>query len=227
MTATVHVGCSSHDSDSILTSGIYASLGATALGDGQTYVHGTLYLGDPIHLDFVDLVGDDQLVATHDGQDKVMSESQLFGTVAYRAVYDGDETDSEYQIALLRSVDDGAPSSTCTLPPPFELLTEADIEVSRAAGFTIEWDQAGSDDRMTWELHGDCIRRTSDPIVGDTGSHVVAPGLVLPAGATSDESCEVTLELRRSRDGNLDSGYGEGGSIRGNQLRTITLTSVP
>src|SRR5690606_28796348 len=112
------------DSDSILTSGIYASLGATATGDGTTTAHAVLYLGNPGTLDFVELVGDDELIATLFNEQKVMSESVFLGTASYRATFDGDEEGLEFNIALLRSIDGGAPDSYCTLPEPFDILTE-------------------------------------------------------------------------------------------------------
>ena len=37
----------------------------------------------------------------------------------------------------------------------------------------------------------------------------------------------VTVSVRRSRDGDLDPGYGKGGAIAGAQVRTVTVMSTP
>ena len=228
LAATSSLACTTHDSDSILTSGIYASLGARADGSGRTVAHATLLLGNPNRLDFVDLVGDDELIATREEQMKVMVESQLLGTVAYYAEFDGDEEDTEFNISFQRTVDDGAPNSTCTLPPAFEIATEPGAELSRSADFVIEWDLAGASDVMSWELEGPCIQTVTGSISDDSGSATITAGMVQKReGEGVEDQCEVTLEISRSRDGDLDPGYGEGGVIRCEQVREAPLLSVP
>lgn len=221
-------GCTTHESDSILTSGIHATLGATADGDGDTTVYGTLYLGNPVNLDFVDLVGDDQLVASHDGMSRIMTESELLGTVAYRTSFTGDGEDLEFHIALERSVDDGAPDSYCTLPAPFDIVTDAGQEWSRADAFVFEWQPSGAGDSMRWTAEGDCIRTATGSISSDTGSHTVpANSLQKREGEGVADECEITLEVHRVRDGVLDPGYGEGGSMTCRQTRTTTMQTLP
>jgi hypothetical protein len=226
--ATSSLACTTHDSDSILTSGMYASLGARADGSGRTRTHATLFLGNPASLDFIDLVGDDRLIATREEQMKVMIETQILGTVSYHADFDGDQEDTAFNIALQRTVDGGAPSSSCTLPPPFEVATDEGAEMSRDSAFVIEWDLAGAGDVMSWELEGPCIRTATGSISDDSGSAIIPAGTVEKRqGEEVQDECEVTLEIRRSRDGDLDPGYGRGGVIRCEQVRQASLTSVP
>ena len=48
-------GCAKTDSGDLLTSGIYAGISAQAKGDGTTDVYATLFVGNPLNLNFVDL----------------------------------------------------------------------------------------------------------------------------------------------------------------------------
>jgi hypothetical protein len=41
------------------------------------------------------------------------------------------------------------------------------------------------------------------------------------------DACEVTLTIIRSRAGQLDRGYGKGGTIQGQQTRSVKLSSTP
>lgn len=222
-------GCTTHESDEILTNGIYAAITAEAYGDGNTTVGATLYLDNPASLDFVELVGDDQLVAWSDGgQDVVMSESSLFGATSYATVFGYDDAGTTFHVGLNRSVDTGAPDSSMTLPDPFELTSPTGDDLSRAADLTIEWDQADSGDQMSWTIDGPCLQRISGTIDGDPGSATVDGGTVTVGDAYEpDATCEGTLEVWRTRPGELDPGYGQGGTIDANQVRRLTFNSVP
>jgi len=50
---------------------------------------------------------------------------------------------------------------------------------------------------------------------------------MLLASASGPTSCTVTISVTRSRAGSLDSHYGKGGDILGQQVRTATITSTP
>src|SRR4051812_41614430 len=92
------VGCTTVESDNILTSGMYADLSARATGDGTTSVSATLFLGNPINLDFVDLTGGDQLRAIHNDQIKVMSETVVLNVVGHNALFQGDAEGDQFAI---------------------------------------------------------------------------------------------------------------------------------
>ena len=222
--------CTTHQSDEILTQGIYASITSQAFGDGSTTVGATLYLDNPASLDFVELVGDDQLVAWSDGnQEVVMSESSLFGATSYSTVFGYDDPGTTFHVGLNRSVDTGAPDSSMTLPDPFEITSPAGGDLSRAGDLTIEWDPADSGDQMSWTIDGPCLQRTGGNIDGDPGSATVSGGTVTVGDAYDPDTatCEGTLEVWRTRPGDLDPGYGQGGTIDANQVRRLTFNSVP
>ena len=218
--------CTTTESDDVLTSGIHAVLTATTDGDGSTTVSATLYVGDPIGLDYVQVGGDDRLVARHAGTAKPMIASEFLNTVAHRAVFDTDAEGAQFEVAFERAVDSGAPRSTMALPAPFSASGPA--SASRTEPVPIVWAPASSQDAMSWEVTGDCVEREASPIDGDTG------GIVIPAGAIKKrmgdpvaDQCEISVTIRRSKPGTLDPSYGKGGSAAGVQQRTVKLMSTP
>jgi hypothetical protein len=224
---TALAGCSTTDSSDVLTSGIYAGITASAPGNGSTQVSATLYLGNPINLNFVELTGDDKLVASHDGQDKVMVESELLNIVSHSVSFDSDNENDEFSVAFDRTVDDGAPDSSVTLPAKFDIAVPATTEWSRQAAYSVQWSPA-STDQMRWEARGDCIETTSESLPDDTGGVIISANRIQKRmGDGVADTCPITLTLTRARQGDLDPGYGKGGSIEGWQVRTIDLTTTP
>ncbi|MDQ3367758.1 MAG: hypothetical protein M3680_20230 [Myxococcota bacterium] len=221
------VGCAKTDSSDVLTSGIHASISATSAGAGTTDVQATLFLGNPINLNFVELTGDDELIASHGGMDQVMVQSELFNVVAHRASFQADAEGAVFEVAFQRTVDDGAPSSTATLPAKFTLAQPAS-SASRAAPLSLAWSPAATSDLMSWSVEGDCIERESSPITGDPGMAVIPANTIKRRPATTTpETCVITVAVTRTRAGTLDPGYGKGGTITGNQTRRIQLSSTP
>jgi hypothetical protein len=227
MLVVLCAGCSTVDSSDILTSGIHAELGVVSSGDGTNDVHATLYLGNPINLNFVDLTGDDELFAIHGTQEKEMSELILLNIVSHHATFPTDAEGEQFEIDFSRTVDNGAPSSVATLPAKFT-LTGPTAATSRATAIALSWSPAGSGDQMTWQANGDCIDVASGNLSGDTGSFsVAADTLKKRMGAGVADTCMVTVSVRRSREGDLDPGYGKGGQIVGALVRTVTVMSTP
>lgn len=220
-------GCSTVDSSDILTSGIHAELSASSGGEGSTTVQAVLYLGNPINLNFVQLTGDDQLIASHAGQDKEMAQTTLLNIVSHRASFPTDAEGEQFTISLQRSVDDGAPDSYATLPAKFT-LSGPTAPTSRATAIALTWAPASSTDPMTWQATGDCIDVASGMITADTGSFSVpADTLHKRMGTGIADTCVVTIAVSRTRVGVLDPGYGKGGRMVGVQSRTVTVTSNP
>src|SRR6185295_301763 len=112
-------GCAKTESSDLLTSGIYADLSARSTGTGTTTISATLYVDDPNKLNFVELTGDDRLIASYGGQDKGMSQVELGNIVSHSAEFSTDADGAAFTIKLQRSVDAGAPMSTVTLPAKF------------------------------------------------------------------------------------------------------------
>jgi hypothetical protein len=219
--------CTTTESDNILTRGMYASMSATADGTGSTVVSASLYLGPPSDLVFIDLVAGDQLIAHHGSQGKVMSELILLNIVTHSATFPVDQADARFDVEFRRDVDPGAPSSTATLPAPFTLGT-VPASVSRGAAFGVNWTGTASADPMRWSADGSCIEVAGGPIAGDPGSVTMPAGTFRKrAGTNVADSCEVKVTITRERDGDLDRAFGEGGTIKGIQTRSVTFTSTP
>jgi hypothetical protein len=220
-------GCAKTESSDLLTSGIYADLSARATGTGTTTVYATLYVGNPINLNFVELTGDDQLVASYGGQTKVMNQTELLNIVSHAAEFSTDAEGASFGIALQRSVDAGAPTSTVTLPAKFT-LTPVPTSASRAAALALSWSPAASTDTMSWRATGECIGDAQGVLAGDSGTMAIAAGTLMKRqGQNIPDSCMVSITVTRSRAGKLDSHYGKGGDATGRQDRTVTMMSTP
>jgi hypothetical protein len=218
--------CTTTDSSDVLTSGINAAISASTTGDGTTTVSATLYLGNPLNLNFVDLTGDDRLVASHGSEEKTMTESNILNVVSHTATFDTGNEGDEFNVDFQRTVDDGAPSSTMMLPAPFEIDTPTSTTVSRAEPFTLTWNVTSADS-IRWQVYGDCIEIL-------TGSEADIGAVTIEAGAIKKrmgdgvvDSCPMTVAITRVRAGELDPGYGKGGSAEGLQVRSIPLTTAP
>ncbi|MEO8703348.1 MAG: hypothetical protein ABI867_25095 [Kofleriaceae bacterium] len=219
--------CTAVDSDNILTSGMFASMSARATGDGTTTVEATLFLGNPSNLDYIDLTADDQLVASHDGDDKVMVEQNVLNVISHFATFQTEAEGAELVVDFQRTVDDGAPESVLTLPAPFELDPVA-ASISRAQPMTLSW-TPGAADLMKWNATGDCIEFTFEPAIaaGADTLAIAANTIHKRQDMAVADTCLVTVTMTRSRFGDIDPNYGEGGSAVAEQVRTLTFTSTP
>ena len=223
----VLAACTTTESDDVLTSGIHAQIAATSLGDGKTTVMATLFVGDPIGLNFVELAGDDRLVAKHGTTTKPMVQSEFLNTVSHRAEFAVDAEGEQFEVAFERSIDRGAPRSTMVLPAKFD-VGAAPASVSRASALTVTWSPSGSADAMSWEVTGDCVQREASPIDADPGTVTIAAGVIEKrADQNAPDTCTVTVAIRRTRAGSLDPNYGKGGTAAGVQERRVTFTSTP
>lgn len=225
--ALIATGCAKTQSDDLLTKGIYADLSAHATGTGSTTVYATLYVGSPVNLNFVELAGEDQLIASHGSEHKAMSQTELLNIVSHSAVFTTDDEGTQLAIAFTRAVDAGAPSSTMTLPARFT-LGAAPSTASRAAAVTLTWSPAGTADAMGWDATGPCIANAHGTVAGDPGSVTLPAGLLVkPQGQNVADSCMVSFTLSRARPGALDPHYGQGGTISASQDRSVTWMSMP
>jgi len=221
------VGCAKTDSSDLLTSGIYAGMTAMATGNGTTTVSATLYVGNPINLNYVDLTGDDMLIAAHGTEEKVMIESQLLNIVSHTTSFDTDDAGDEFDVAFIRTVDDGAPRSTMTLPEKFEITPPQMATWSRQTAMGTTFEGPSSSDPMRWEARGDCIELAFDEIDPVQGFSIPSNRLQKRMGDGVADTCAVTFTVTRYRIGTVDPGYGKGGSVQGQQVRSFTITSTP
>jgi hypothetical protein len=200
---------------------------AVTVGDtGAPSVGVELFDGDPGQLIFVDLDQGDTLVATAGTDSMTLQEEQLATIVEYSAQFSATDAAQPFTIALERTVDAGAPASAATLPDPFTLGAVATSQ-SRAADLAVTWSPSSSD-VMSWDTAGSCIVGGSGTIQSDQGTMTIAANtLVKASGNGVADACQVTVTLSRQRAGTLDSHFGHGGSIVGEQTRSATFTSTP
>jgi hypothetical protein len=222
--------CTKVDSQDILTHGMNAQIQAQGDSFGNTTVSTTLYLGDPINLNFVELSTGDELIATNGSTMKQLQEQSILNITSYTAQFSTNAADEAFDVAFHRTVDAGAPSSTVTLPDPFDIEPYTN-PVSRQADLTIAWSGPGTD-KMEWSISGSCIDAAGAALTQDTGGALLPAGTVKKRMSTGPndvvpDSCEATLQLTRTRDGDLDPGYGKGGSITGTQVRSTMFTTAP
>lgn len=219
-------GCGVSDSSSLLTKGMSAEITAAAHDDGTTLVTASLFDGVPEQLIFVDLAPGDQLVATSGGTSMTLEKTQLLTIVSYSATFPNGNEGDTFDVDFQRTVDNGAPHSTATLPAPFTLGT-VPTSSPRGSDLTITWSPSGTADQMAWEATGDCIQTATGSIPGDTGSYTIPGSTIMVTQGSGDTQCMVTLTLLRKRPGTLDPAFGKGGDIIGEQTRSATFTSTP
>jgi len=229
--AVVVAACTSVQSSNLKTAGMSADLRVIGDGTGQTTASAAFNV-DNNPTDFVDLSSGDSAVATAGAQTETMSRNDTLGDISYQATFTGlDAEGTPYTIALNRTSDVSAPSSTVTMPQPFAITTPTSgASFSRAmSDIAVTYTNPGSTDQFSWSAQGTCINGQPSAVISpDNGSFTIAKGTIMPASAAeSSMSCQVTLSLARVRQGQLDSHYGSGGSIAAEALRQLTFTSTP
>jgi hypothetical protein len=216
--------CGDESSSSLLTSGMSAEI--TAESDGTTTnVTAELFAGDSLQLIYVDLGSGDQLVADYNGDSSVMQQQQLLTIIAYVATFDDTHDGDTFTVALDRTLDGGAPNSTMTLPPSFD-LDPVSATASRASAMSLSWSPTSAE-AMSWQIEGTCIETATGEIVSDTGSTTIPAAIVVLASGSTQTSCDATLTVSRTEPGTLDHGFGHGGNANGVQTRTATFTTTP
>ncbi|MDI1477785.1 hypothetical protein [Polyangium sp. y55x31] len=213
------------DSQNVKTAGIAAILSATAENDKETRLIATLKVGGDESNTYVDLSGGDRIFASA-GDKRV--EMQTQDTGVYEAEFATAADGTEFVVDLQRADGDNAPSSRGTLPAPFT-LTLADTSASRAADLEVSWTPSGSNDDVRIELNGTCIFLETIDVPGDTGKHTI-PANSLKATGSMDQpppTCDVNIEVTRSRKGTPDSAFDSESSFVLQQVRTGKFTSTP
>lgn len=229
--------CESIDSANVRTDGIYASLVATADGEGSTRLEARLKTGGAGSNTFLDLSSGDELHAFAGAEKKEMERESLLGVVWYEAEFDVAAENTPLRIEFSREAhgdeeacgDTSAPSSIVSLPAPMTIRApENEVQLSRAGdALELRWGPTSSDP-IRYELEGNCIARLADTLPGDSGIVVIEKGKIQPISEMrANESCDVTVKLVRTRAGVVDPAYGEGGNFAAEQVRRVTIRSAP
>jgi hypothetical protein len=227
--AVPFVGCSNVDSTNLKTAGIRASMYASTDGSGTVTARVQLMVDDSA-LAFVSLQDGDALSATVDGQTKPLEQSNVAGIIDYFALLQGHDAEgTEYSFTLDRANDTSASDNHASIPAPFSITSPATgtQTYSRANDeIVVTYDNAGTNDAMSYQLDGQCIQTTDGTISGDSGTFTIPKGSIpkLPNG--TEDNCVVELTVMRTRTGTLDSAFAGGGAF-GMQHRLITFNSTP
>jgi hypothetical protein len=215
------------ESNDVLTDGIYAELRAEATEDG-TRATATLRVGGSGSNTYVMLTGDDSLSASAGSETEEMNRQNVGDRYYYTADLDATGEDTVVTFRFARSIDDGAPDSRCTLPRPMTI--EAPAEGSNYSRMQqdveITWDTSGSSQPITLSVEGDCFGDFNESFEDDPGSYTIQAGTLTSSGDPAT-ACVATIEVSRTNNGNLDPGFGEGGSVLCSQTRTATFRSDP
>ncbi|MDP6931993.1 MAG: hypothetical protein QGG40_03715 [Myxococcota bacterium] len=222
------VGCEAVDSSDILTDGIHAELTASSDGD-ETEAKAILRVGGSTSNTYVNMGGDDQLTVTVGEETEKLREQHIGDYYYYTATVDHTAADSEFSFAFERTIDEGAPSSLCSLPEGFEITgPEEDTTVSRSTeDLTVTWEEADSGDDIVVFVESECAFNEDEDVSGDPGSFTFEAGSIESYSGYEDEACAAMVGVIRKRSGSLDAGFGEGGSIHGVQIRMVEIRLDP
>jgi hypothetical protein len=222
--AVVLAGCNETvDSTNIKTPGIAATIVATADSDSSTRVIATLQVGGPSSNTYVNLEGGDQIFAINGTDRKAMLAD---GEGVYSATFGTAVENADFAVDLQRTVEADAPENKGTLPAPLALTVGASA-VSRNADITFTWTPSGSKDAMTLKFNGSCIFGKTIDVPGDTGTFTAGAGTFEPTSTTMAETCDVTVDIERSRSGTTDPGFDSESTFMLHQKRSGTFTSTP
>jgi hypothetical protein len=211
------------DSKNVRTGGIAAFITANATRDTATTVRASLKVGGSSSNTYVDLSDGDSIFATGGGK-RVEMEAQ--GTGTYEIDFDTAAADTEFVVDLQRSEDDDAPASIGKLPAPFSFQVP-NMSTSRAQNVDVTWSTSGTTDDMSIKLSGTCIFSRTIDVPGDTGKHTITGGTLVSPNTDKPETCDVSVEMVRSRKGITDTAYDSESSFILTQTRTGKFTSAP
>jgi hypothetical protein len=219
------LGCSKEttSSSNIKTGGIAALIDVNAFDDTTATVHVELRVGGSSSNTYVDLEGQDRLIATAGGKTKTLTARD---TGIYEADFSGVEGGTEFSVTLDRPDDITASDNSGTLPDPFT-LDDPTSDLSRMTDdLTLSWAPAETGDGMRVDIDGSCIF-PYDHEMSDTGSFVVAAGKLRSTGGDMPETCDLTAKLERARDGSADTVFDPESYFRLHQFRSARFTSNP
>jgi hypothetical protein len=221
------VGCKETlASKNIRTQGIAMEATVTATSETRSRVYVRLLAGGDESNTYVELTEGDRLIASADGEDKQMEQTS---EGEFEADFDIGAEDTLFELRLMRNEFDDATENSGRLPAPFEITSEYDDEVSRDDDLELAWDPTSSDPmRLEVDNTDDsCIFSHNINIPNDDGTFVIQGGTLDSTGGDEPETCEITLELARRRDGDTDRVLDPESSIILRQVRGASLQSAP
>jgi hypothetical protein len=220
------LGCSSKEttsSSNIKTGGIAALIDVYADTDDTATVHVALKIAGSSSNAYVLLEGSDKLIATADGETKTLTARDAG---IYEANFSGVGADTEISVTLERPDDITASGNSGTLPAPFTLDDPTPKLSRKDDDLTVTWAPADTGDPVRAVFDGSCIFNFDDDI-SDTGSYAVPKGTLMSTGGDKPKTCDITLNMSRSRTGTADSKFDPESYFRLFQRRSASFTSNP
>ncbi|MGK4002859.1 hypothetical protein WMF31_09585 [Sorangium sp. So ce1036] len=212
------------DSQQIRTGGISATLEAVAESASSTSVTATLKAGGDESNTYIILSGGDRISAEADGETVDMSAES---SGVYVARFKTGAADTEFKVLLDREDDDDAPGNTGTLPAPFDLEALPSEPASRGEDLTVSWSPSGTGDDMQIRVNGSCIFSRTIDVGGDPGTYTIKAGTLESTRSDEPETCDVDLEISRTRFGDTDPGLDPESSFELKQVRRDRFPSAP
>lgn len=214
-------------STDITTDQMTATLAASCNGEDTT-VSAFLTVGEELPITYVTLdPATDSMTATAGDVTEEMEELQVEELISYLAFFYYAESEGLVTISFYRDIDEGAPASTTNLPPNFDVSSP--IEGSSFSRTTedllLGWVGDTAGDAMDLRVTGDCIE-TYDAPVEDNGGLTLAAGTLISAAGAEANTCDITIQLQRSREGTVDPGF-MSGEFPAYQTRSVTVSAAP
>jgi hypothetical protein len=227
--------CADTESENVRTEGVHAEIEVIADGSGNTDIDAQLEVGSRGELATqLDLSNGDALVAYADGEERTLTKVEELLGIHYVTTFNFASPNIEFRVALLRNEDTSAPNSTVLLPDPFNITGPNDNQTfARNADIVTTWDPGFSSFSMkiAYDMYcsdGSSIleMRKERPIDSDSGQYSINAAELLSPYANhtrTQAGCDIDITVSRTRYGNLDPNYGEGGYIRASQQRSISV----
>jgi len=218
------LGCSETVSSAdIKTHGIAALIDVTADASAVATVHVELRVGGPSSNTFVTLDNGDTLSATAGDVTKPL---QSIDRGVYEAKFSGVEADTPFSVAFKRPNDTSAVDNSGALPAPFDLDKPAADKSRADDDLPVTWSPSGTGDGMHLAIDGSCIFSSSKD-VSDTGSYTIPKGSLSSLDDKKPETCDLALDVERSRSGHVDIAFDSDSWFRLHQARSTKFTSAP
>jgi hypothetical protein len=211
------------DSKNINTQAMTVIARVNAPTDAASTVIATFKVGGASSNTYVDFSGGDRVFAEA-GDKRVEMDAQDTGV--YSVDFNTAAKDTKFVIDVQRENDDDAPATLGMLPEPFSFQVP-NMSTSRADNITITWSPSGSNDNVTIDLSGSCIFSRTIDVPGDTGSHMISGGTLVSNNTEKPETCDVNVEMKRSRTGTVDPIFDNESTFTLTQTRTGKFTSAP
>src|SRR5690606_446289 len=119
-------------------------------------------------------------------------------------------------------------SSIATLPEPFVIASpEPGATYPFGEDLTVTWDASEAGDDMEIKIESNCLQDRLERLDGDPGTYTIPAEELTPAMEPTNLPCELTVIVRRVREGFVDANFGEGGTFEATQERTVVSNLEP